>query len=181
MPALPLRFSDDGPEIPSPLVDALLRGEVVFLCGAGISATQLRGFAGLVDRCYEELNLQKDRSEQISYNAGRFEEVLGSLSRRIVDSEDLVRTVSGLVKLPESPDLSHHRTVLRPSRDLENRPTIATTNFDTLIEHAWRSVDVRRRSFQQQASQVKPYRCRVVLASMASSTFMGASATRQSA
>lgn len=130
------------------MVDALLRGEVVFLCGAGISATQLPGFAGLVDRCYEELNLQKDRSEQISYNAGRFEEVLGSLSRRIVDSEDLVRTVSGLVKLPESPDLSHHRTVLRPSRDLENRPTIATTNFDTLIEHAWRSVDVRRRSFQ---------------------------------
>lgn len=138
---MPLRFSDDGPEFPSPLVDALLRGEVVFLCGAGISAPQLPGFAGLVDRCYEGLNLQKDRSEQISYGAGRFEEVLGSLSRRIVDPEELVRTVSDLVKLPESPDLSHHRTILRLSRDLENRPTIVTTNFDTLIEHAWLSVD----------------------------------------
>jgi hypothetical protein len=140
--AVPLRFSEDGPEFPAPLVDALLKGEVVFLCGAGISAPQLPGFAGLVDRCYEELNLEKDRSEQISYEAERFEEVLGSLSRRIVDPDDLVRTVSGLVKLPESPDLSCHRTILRLSRDLENRPTIVTTNFDTLIEHAWRLEDV---------------------------------------
>lgn len=135
---MPLRFSEEGPEFPSPLVDALLRGEVVFLCGAGISAPQLPSFAGLVDRCYEELNLEKDRSEHLSYEAGRFEEVLGSLSRRIVDPGELVRTVSGLVKLPDIPDLTRHQTILRLSRDLENRPTIVTTNFDTLIEQAWR-------------------------------------------
>lgn len=139
---MPLRFSNDGPTFPSPLVDALLKGEVVFLCGAGISAPQLPGFSGLVDSCFEELNLEKDRSEQISYRAERFEEVLGSLSRRIVDPEDLVRTVSRLVELPDDPNLSNHRTILRLSRDLENRPTIVTTNFDTLIEHAWRSMDV---------------------------------------
>jgi len=135
---VPLRFSDQGPEFPSPLVDAFLRGEVVFLCGAGISAPQIPGFAGLVDRCYEELKLDKDRSESLSYEAGRYEEVLGSLSRRIVDPEELVRTVSGLVKLPKAPDLSRHQTILRLSRDLENRPTVVTTNFDVLIEHAWR-------------------------------------------
>lgn len=135
---MPLRFSEEGPEFPSPLVDALLRGEVVFLCGAGISAPQLPGFAGLVDCCYGELNLERDRSEQLSYEAGRFEEVLGSLSRRMVNPEELVRKVSGLVRLPDAPDLSRHQTILRLSRDLENRPTVVTTNFDTLIEHAWR-------------------------------------------
>lgn len=134
---MPLQFSEEGPEFPSPLVDALLRGEVVFLCGAGISAPQLPSFVGLVDRCYKELNLEKDRSEQLSYDAGRFEEVLDSLSRRIVDPDELVRTVSGLVKLPEVPDLARHRTILRLSRNLDNQPTIVTTNFDTLIEHAW--------------------------------------------
>jgi len=135
---MPLRFSEEGPEFPSPLVDAWLKGEVIFLCGAGISAPQIPGFSGLVDSCYGELNLEKDRSEQFSYAEGRFEEVLGSLSRRIVDPDELVRTVSKLVKLPDAPDLSRHRTLLRLSRDLENRPSIVTTNFDTLIEHAWR-------------------------------------------
>lgn len=139
---MPLRFSEEGPEFPSTLVDALLKGEVVFLCGAGISAPQLPGFARLVDRCYDELNLEKDRSEHLSYEAGRFEEVLGSLSRRIVDPDELVRTVSGLVKLPKAPDLTRHQTILRLSRDLENRPTIVTTNFDTLIEHALRLEDL---------------------------------------
>ncbi|MCA0203370.1 MAG: SIR2 family protein [Proteobacteria bacterium] len=134
---MPLRFSEEGPEFPSPLVDALLKGDVVFLCGAGISAPQLPGFADLVDLCYAELNLEKDRSEHFSYSEYRFEEVLGSLSRRIADPDELVRTVSGLVKLPDPPDLSCHRTLLRLSRDLENRPSIVTTNFDTLIEHAW--------------------------------------------
>lgn len=135
---MPLRFSEEGPEFPSPLVDAWLKGEVVFLCGAGISAPQLPSFEGFVDRCYEELNLEKDRSEQLSCAKGRFEEVLGSLSRRIVDPDELVRIVSSLVKRPDAPDLSNHRTLLRLSRDLENRPSIVTTNFDTLIEHAWR-------------------------------------------
>lgn len=135
---MPLQFSEEGPEFPSALVDALLKGEVVFLCGAGISAPQIPGFAGLVDSCYEKLNLEKDRSEHLSYAAERYEEALGSLSRRIVDPDELVRTVSSLVKMPDAPDLTHHRAILRLSRDLENRPTIVTTNFDTLIEHAWR-------------------------------------------
>lgn len=134
---MPLRFSEEGPEFPSPLIDAWLKGEVVFLCGAGISAPQIPGFSGLVDSCYDELGLEKDRSEQLSYSDGRFEEVLGSLSRRIVDPDELVCTVSNLVSVPDAPDLSRHRTLLRLSRDLENRPNIVTTNFDTLIEQAW--------------------------------------------
>lgn len=153
---MPLRFSEDGPEFPSRLVDAWLRGEVVLLCGAGISMPQLPGFRDLVDRCYKKFHLEKDLTENLSWEKGRYEELLGSLSRRLADPDELVRTVSDQVKLPEAPDLTRHRTVLRLSRDIENRPTVVTTNFDTLIEHAWSqdgipSEAITRASFAGQA------------------------------
>ena len=133
---MPIRFSEAGPEFPEQLVDALLAGEVVFLCGAGISAPQLPGFASLAARCFAKLNVDMSASEQSSFQEGRFEEVLGSLSRRIVSPADMTRAVVGELQIPPEADLSHHRTILRLSRDLENRPAIVTTNFDTLIERA---------------------------------------------
>ena len=68
--------------------------------------------------------------------AERYEEALGSLSRRIVDPRELTKVVSQAVQAPDGVNLSNHRTILRLSRDLENRPTIVTTNFDTLFERA---------------------------------------------
>ncbi|MCP3732568.1 SIR2 family protein [Sphingomonas sp. MG17] len=49
----------------------------------------------------------------------------------------MVRSVVALLQPPAEVDLSHHTTILRLSRDLENRPAIVTTNFDTLIERAF--------------------------------------------
>lgn len=132
-----LSFSKQGPAFPEQLVDALLAGEVVFLCGAGVSAPQLPGFGRLVEQCFERLNLQKSKSEQQSFEEGRFEEVLGSLSRRIVDPLDMIRTVVELVRPPKLPDLAHHHTILRLSRNLDNLPVIVTTNFDTMLEKAF--------------------------------------------
>lgn len=131
-----LRFSETGPEFPEQLVDALLTGDVVFLCGAGVSAPQLPGFGTLVTRCFSGLNVDMSASEQLSFNENRFEEALGSLSRRIVNPADVTRAVVAELQPPVDADLSHHRTILRLSRDLENRPAIVTTNFDTLIERA---------------------------------------------
>ena len=133
---MPLRFSDDGPEFPDDLVNDLLEGEIVFLCGAGVSAPQLPGFKELVDRCFEALNVSMNDAEKIAFKAERYEEALGSLSRRIVDPSELTRVVSKAVQAPNGVDLFNHRTVLRLSRDLENRPIIVTTNFDTLFERA---------------------------------------------
>lgn len=133
---MPLRFSGDGPEFPDELVDDLLNGEVVFLCGAGVSAPQLPGFKELVDLCFEELNVAKNDAEEMAYQAERYEEALGSLSRRIVDPSELTKVVSKAVQAPSGVNLSNHRTILRLSRDLENRPTIVTTNFDTFFEKA---------------------------------------------
>lgn len=149
-----LCFSKEGPAFPEQLVDALLTGDVVFLCGAGVSAPQLPGFEGLVKQCFDRLNLEMSTSEQKSFEDGRFEEVLGSLSRRIVDPVDMTRTVVELLQPPTQPDLTHHRTILRLSRNLDNRPVIVTTNFDTMLEKALLDVDcakqVRALSFAGQ-------------------------------
>jgi hypothetical protein len=149
-----LRFSEAGPEFPEQLVDALLTGDVVFLCGAGVSAPQLPGFGALVTRCFASLNVDMSASEQLSFKENRFEEALGSLSRRIVNPADMIRAVVAELQPPANADLSHHRTILRLSRDLENRPAIVTTNFDTLIERALAEIEaleqVRALSFAGQ-------------------------------
>ena len=131
-----LRISENGPEFPSALIDSVLAGEVVFLCGTGISAPQLPDFKGLVERTYEALTVEKTNSEQSAFKQGRFEEVLGSLGRRLSDSDAVRHTVSNLLAVPGHPNLDQHRTILRLSRDLDNRISIVTTNFDTLLEQA---------------------------------------------
>ena len=69
-----LRFSEAGPEFPEQLVDALLTGDVVFLCGAGVSAPQLPGFGSLVEHCFASLNIEMSKSEKLSFEENRFEE-----------------------------------------------------------------------------------------------------------
>lgn len=132
-----LRFSNEGPAFPEQLVDSLLTGDVVFLCGAGISAPQLPLFGGLVDQCVDLLGLEKNASEKESFENFRFEEVLGSLSRRTIDAGDVTRAVVKILReRSEDADLAHHHTILKLSRSLDNRPTIITTNFDTMLEKA---------------------------------------------
>ena len=75
-------------------------------------------------------------SERHSFCQGRFEEVLGSLSRRLSDPDRVTATVSNLLAVPDDPELDQHRTILRLSRDLDNRISVVTTNFDTLLERA---------------------------------------------
>ena len=131
-----LRFSEDGPVFPSELVDSLLGGEVVFLCGTGVSAPQMPDFRVLVEGTYDTLGVDRTDSELTAFTQGRFEEVLGSLSRRLSDAYAVTRTVSELLAVPEHPSLDQHRTILRLSRDLDNRVSVVTTNFDTLLERA---------------------------------------------
>jgi hypothetical protein len=142
-----LLFSDDGPEFPAALVDDLVRGEVVFLCGAGVSAPQMPGFKGLVDDIYVRIGLDRTRGEQLSHNKERYEECLGSLARRLANPAALYDTVAIILKTPARPDFSNHRTLLRLSRQLDNRLTIVTTNFDTMFERA-----VRQQGRQQEGT-----------------------------
>ena len=94
------------------------------------------GFRCLVERTYEALGLKRTDAEQSAFSKSLFEEVLGALSRRLSDPYAVTRTVSELLKVPNNPILDHHRTILRLSRDLDNRISVVTTNFDTLLERA---------------------------------------------
>ena len=71
-----LRFSNDGPEFPNVFVDALLAGDMVFLCGAGVSAPQMPGFRSLVERTYEILGVEMTVSEKNAFEKGLFPVVI---------------------------------------------------------------------------------------------------------
>lgn len=150
-----LRFSPTGPEFPAELIDALLAGDVVFLCGTGISAPQLPTFAHLVDRIFAALSVDKEPSEELAYGAGRYEEVLGSLARRLADPAQMLKEAANQLAVPDEPHLEQHRTILRLSRDLANRVLIVTTNFDTLLERTMAELeagaDISAESFAGQA------------------------------
>lgn len=98
------------------------------------------GFGQLVDNCFDQLHVAKSAAELNSFKDGRFEEVLGSLSRRLVNPDDMIANVVGQLQFNDRHRLERHHTILRLSRDLENRPTLVTTNFDTFFEHALSSV-----------------------------------------
>lgn len=131
-----LSFSEDGPDFPGDFVDSLLAGDVIFLCGTGVSAPQMPNFRQLVEDTYSKIGVDMTDSERHSFSQGRFEEVLGSLSRQLSDPDRVTATVSNLLAVPDDPELDQHRTILRLSRDLDNRISVVTTNFDTLLERA---------------------------------------------
>ncbi len=131
-----LRNSENGPEFPDDFLDSLLAGKVVFLCGTGVSAPQMPDFRRLVERTYEILAVERTDSEEFAFDQGRFEEVLGSLSRRLSDPQAVTSTVSDLLAVPDNPILDQHHTILRLSRDLDNQVCVVTTNFETLFERA---------------------------------------------
>jgi SIR2-like protein len=131
-----LRFSEYGPEFPDALVKDLLLGEVVFLCGAGVSAPQLPGFKGLVDEIYEQNGWEIARAEKLALEKERYEEALGTLGRRLANPQALYDSVAKILSVPVRPDLANHQTLLRLSRRLDGRPALVTTNFDTMFERA---------------------------------------------
>lgn len=135
-----LRFSDDGPEFPVALVDAVLEGKAIFLCGAGVSAPQLPGFADLVDRVYLKLGMEPTAAEAAAMKAGRFEEALGSVARQLSDRSRMHTVIRRLLTL-KSADLTNHKILLRLSRGLDNRIALVTTNFDTLFERAIEDIE----------------------------------------
>lgn len=140
------RFSGDGPAFPNELLDQMLAGEVVFLCGAGVSLPQLPGFNDLVTDVFADIGLQMDEGEKDAFDHGRYEEALGSLARRVVHPNKMYDAVERLLAVPVEPDLSRHLTLLRLSRNLDNQICIVTTNFDTLFERAVAEIEDKARA-----------------------------------
>lgn len=131
-----MRLHPLGPDFPDALVDEVLEGGVVFLCGAGVSLPQLPSFQDLVVRIYGRLGLERTPAEEQAFEGKRFEEVLGAVSRRLARVEDLFDATRAELTLPTESTTAHHDVLVRVSRDHEGRPSIVTTNFDTLFERS---------------------------------------------
>jgi NAD-dependent SIR2 family protein deacetylase len=134
---LTLRFSEEGPAFPTELIDRMIEGEVVFLCGAGVSAPQMPMFGSLVERVYKKIGIQPTAAEMLAIKNERFEETLGAVARRLANPARIYSEVTNILTL-DTVDLDHHKTLLRLSRARDNRLLLVTTNFECLFE---RSVD----------------------------------------
>ncbi|CAA2140313.1 SIR2 family protein [Hyphomicrobium sp. ghe19] len=132
-----MQFSKGGPDIPAELLDAAICGDVLFLCGAGVSRSSgLPDFKALTEKIFERLGENMAPPERQAFEKDRFEETLGALARRLADKRRMYKAVAKELDAERATDISAHKTLLRLSRDFESRPVIVTTNFDTLFERA---------------------------------------------
>ena len=141
-----MRFIEHGPDIPDSLLDSVAEGTVVFLCGAGVSKSAgLPLFKGLVEKVYELLGEPfegepDEPEEKRAFTAGEYDRVLRALEKRIRRPGSLssrVREKVAQILKPTGRPLNNHLALLKLSRDIEGRPRLVTTNFDTLFERAW--------------------------------------------
>jgi NAD-dependent SIR2 family protein deacetylase len=150
----PMRLLPDGPDIPAELIAAQEKGDVLFVCGAGVSRTVgLPSFRGLVESVYWQLS--EDWNQHPAEREGmrdggalhaQYDRVLRSLERRLAASDaprhsGMRERIRGAVRAalapPSDAQLVDHLTLLKLSRDAEGRSRVLTTNFDTLFERAW--------------------------------------------
>lgn len=150
-----MRFVEGGPDIPDALIAAQERGEVVFLCGAGVSKTAgLPTFRELVEKVYLALHesweghpAEESVMSPSAVHAGQYDRALLALERRIahhakgVSAERqrvaLRHAATSPLAVPPKARLENHEALVALSRDASGRSRIVTTNFDTLFERAW--------------------------------------------
>lgn len=151
-----MRLSDDTADIPDRLIALQERGEVIFLCGAGISQRYgLPSFYKLTTDIYADLGeswegyaaeedamgLDKDGEEK---GPAALDRALFALSKRLrgtdtasrIRAEGLLTTTIEKSLQPPLGPFPAHQDVWTLSRDAEMRQRIVTTNFDTLFERA---------------------------------------------
>lgn len=133
-----MRFFENGPDIPDSLIAARDLGEVVFFCGAGISAPAgLPDFNGLADDLLDKLTAQESRAAR---DAGEsldrvFTAMVKEFGRAAVDAE-----ISRALRTPRKADLRYHNAIAALSRGTDGAAKIVTTNFDLMFERADRAL-----------------------------------------
>ncbi|MGQ0552998.1 MAG: SIR2 family protein [Planctomycetota bacterium] len=137
-----MRFFPSATDIPDDLIRAVLSGEVVFLCGAGVSKRAgLPLFDELTEMVYTRMgeSPRNDPAEATAFDRREYDRVLRSLEKRTHVPRAVSRVreaVAALLAADGGASLPDHVTLLRLSRNLEGQPRLLTTNFDTLFERA---------------------------------------------
>lgn len=133
-----MQFVRQGLDIPERLLQAHEDGHVVFFCGAGISyPARLPGFAGLVQRLFNQLGETPNAVQQAAIKAGQFDTAIGLLESDIVGGREAVRqTLADILtldlNLPKA--TATHEAMLTLGKSREGRIRLITTNFDRLFE-----------------------------------------------
>ena len=142
-----MRFLSAGPNIPDELLEERDNGNVVFLCGAGVSyPAGMPDFLGLAKYVVKELGAPEDapsRTKLSMWDDSRIpaearpslDEIFNLLQEEYPAGE-IDYLISKRLRARPRRDLSTHEMVLRLSRNVEGRPRIVTTNFDLLFEKA---------------------------------------------
>lgn len=158
-----MRFSDDTADIPDRLIALQEKGEVVFLCGAGISQRYgLPSFYTLTTQVYAKLGESwlghpaEEDAMGLDANGSpkgpaALDRALFALSKRLrgADTKSRIRAERLLTEAIESElqapndKFVAHADVWSLSRDPEMRGRVVTTNFDTLFERAIAGVSSR--------------------------------------
>ena len=162
-----IRLGEELPLIPERLLLAHARGEVLFICGAGISTPAgLPNFRKLVLCVYKALDpvvylvvkglprdacnkwepdcsglTQRQAAEVKRFIVGDYDVALGMLERRMDDQtrrdSSVRRQVATLLRSRGNKPAPIHRALMRLA-DRGDAVTIVTTNFDLLLESAWK-------------------------------------------
>ena len=141
-----MRFLPNGPSIPNILLDARDEGEVVFLCGAGVSIPAgLPSFQLLAQLVIEDLGAPEEaKSQRLLQRSLRAEDLddappmdqLFSHLQREYGVEEVERAVARRLRRPKNAMLTRHETILRLSASKNGTARVVTTNFDLLFEAA---------------------------------------------
>lgn len=141
-----MRFTEFGPSIPNALLDARDAGEVVFLCGAGISIPaglpdffrltgDVAGRLGCLPDSpagklivHERRNRKTDDALDIREPVS-FDRIFTLLVRQF-GARQVEAEVAGALRVPRRPNLAHHRALLDLARGPDGRRRLITTNFD---------------------------------------------------
>ena len=140
-----MRFIEDGPAIPDALLERRDRGQVVFLCGAGVSVPSgLPDFGKLTQQVVQALDPEKDSDTAKAFDGGdvgNYSESKVPLDQiyQLLDLEygrdEVDKLVTNfLTDTSESEPRREHKLIAKISSDLEGRPQIVTTNFDRLFD-----------------------------------------------
>lgn len=139
-----LSFHHWGPSIPFDLIRAQEQGDVVFLCGAGISMPELPGFIKLVEDIYQSLGeswTSHPAEAEGMKCPDKFkapDRTLNALAERMGDGGDAIRRELSKALSSTLDHSEFHFDLMRLSRGIRDH-RIITTNFDTLFERSWAS------------------------------------------
>jgi len=137
-----MRFKKDGADIPEELIRAVKEGNAVFLCGAGVSMrVGLPNFQGLATEVYSRMGetYADEPPEKTAMGRDEYDRALHCLEKRtnFPGKRSRVRNhTADILAVPAGVSLPDHRILLDLSKDVEGRPRLLTTNFDTLFERA---------------------------------------------